>query len=88
LHVTLDDELVTAVVPSRVDVLALDQALASLFQFDPRKAQVVELRYFGGLSVAETAEVLGISQETAKRDWKMARTWLFSELAAESKTTS
>ncbi len=88
LHVTLDDELVTAVVPSRVDVLALDQALASLFQFDPRKAQVVELRYFGGLSVAETADVLGISQETAKRDWKMARTWLFSELAAESKTTS
>jgi RNA polymerase sigma-70 factor, ECF subfamily len=67
----------------RVDVLALDEALASLFEFDSRKARVVELRYFGGLSVEETAVVLGISPETAKRDWKMAKTWLFGELTAE-----
>ena len=46
-------------------------------------AQVVELRYFGGLSVEETAELLGISPETAKRDWKMAKAWLFAELTAE-----
>jgi RNA polymerase sigma factor (TIGR02999 family) len=64
-----------------VDVIALDEALASLFEFDPRKGRVVELRYFGGLSVAETAEVLGISPETAKRDWKMAKAWLFGELS-------
>ena len=49
-------------------------------EFDPRKARVVELRYFGGLSTEETAEVLGISPETAKRDWKIAKVWLFAEL--------
>jgi len=64
-----------------VDVIALDEALASLCRFDPRKGRVVELRYFGGLSVAETAEVLGISPETAKRDWKVAKAWLFGELS-------
>jgi RNA polymerase sigma-70 factor (ECF subfamily) len=57
--------------------------LASLSEFDPRKARVVELRYFGGLSVEDTAEVLGISPETAKRDWRVAKAWLFSELARE-----
>ena len=77
------DEMVVGAGARRVDILALDEALASLFEFDSRKARVVELRYFGGLSVEETAEVLGISPETAKRDWKMAKTWLFSELTAE-----
>jgi RNA polymerase sigma factor (sigma-70 family) len=67
------DEGVVAAETHQVDVLALHEALTSLFEFDPRKARVVELRYFGGLSVEETAEVLGISPETAKRDWKMAR---------------
>jgi RNA polymerase sigma factor (sigma-70 family) len=62
-------------------VLALDEALASLLRFDPRKARVVELRYFGGLSVGEAAEVLEISPETAKRDWKMAKAWLLRELS-------
>jgi RNA polymerase sigma-70 factor (ECF subfamily) len=51
-----------------------------LTEFDPRKGRVVELRYFGGLTVEETAEVLRISPETAKRDWKMAKAWLFAEL--------
>jgi RNA polymerase sigma factor (TIGR02999 family) len=74
------DEGVVADRARQVDVLALDEALVSLFKFDPRKGRVVELRYFGGLSVAETAEVLGISPETAKRDWKMAKAWLFGEL--------
>ena len=64
----------------QTDVLALDEALAKLSEFDPRKARVVELRYFGGLSTEETAEVLGISPETAKRDWKIAKVWLFAEL--------
>ena len=79
MRVPLDDELLGAQARG-IKVLALDEALESLSRFDPRKGRVVELRYFGGLSVEETAEVLGISPETAKRDWKMAKTWLFSKL--------
>ncbi|HXX23231.1 MAG TPA: sigma-70 family RNA polymerase sigma factor [Terriglobia bacterium] len=72
-----------------VEVLALDEALASLSEVDPRKARVVELRYFGGLSVDETAEVLRISAETVKRDWKMAKAWLLRELSgAQDRTRS
>jgi RNA polymerase sigma factor (TIGR02999 family) len=82
------DEMVVGAGARRVDVLALDEALASLFEFDSRKARVVELRYFGGLSVEETAEVLKLSTETAKRDWKMAKAWLFGELTAEKERTS
>jgi len=63
-----------------IEVLALDDALTSLAKLDSRKTQVVELRYFGGLSVEETAEVLGVSVETVYRDWKMAKTWLHREL--------
>jgi RNA polymerase sigma factor (TIGR02999 family) len=63
-----------------VELLALDDALASLSKLDPRKGRVVELSYFGGLSVEETAEVLRISPETVLRDWKLAKTWLFREL--------
>jgi RNA polymerase sigma factor (TIGR02999 family) len=63
-----------------VELLALDDALSALSKVDPRKGRVVELRFFGGLSVQETAEVLQISPETVFRDWRMARTWLFREL--------
>src|SRR5215469_11420350 len=63
-----------------VETLALDDALASLSKIDPRKGRVVELRYFGGLSVEETAGVMSISPETVMRDWKMAKTWLYREL--------
>ena len=59
----------------------LDEALESLAQFDARKAKVVELRFFGGLSVEETAEVLKISPESVMRDWKLARAWLMRELS-------
>jgi RNA polymerase sigma factor (TIGR02999 family) len=80
VQIPIDDELVGA--PTKdVDVLALDEALVSLSKVDPRKGRVVELRYFGGLSVEETAEVLRISPETAKRDWKIAKAWLLRELA-------
>lgn len=65
-----------------VEVLAMDDALGSLTKLDPRKARVVELRFFGGLNVEETAEVLRVSPETVQRDWKMAKTWLFRELSA------
>jgi RNA polymerase sigma factor (TIGR02999 family) len=66
-----------------IEVLDLDKALSSLSEIDSRKGRVVELRYFGGLSVEETAEVLQVSPETVSRDWKMARTWLFRELAGK-----
>jgi RNA polymerase sigma factor (sigma-70 family) len=55
-----------------------------LSELDPRKAKVVELRHFGGLSIEETAEVLQISPETAKRDWKMAKAWLLRELTGNT----
>lgn len=87
MQISLDEEVLGAK-SRQVDVLALDDALSSLSEFDPRKGRVVELRYFGGLSVEETAEVLGISPVTAKRDWKMAKTWLFSELTGKRDRTS
>jgi RNA polymerase sigma factor (TIGR02999 family) len=64
-----------------VEVLALDDALAALSKVDPRKGRVVELRFFGGLTVDEAAVVLGVSPETVMRDWKMAKTWLLRELS-------
>lgn len=62
------------------ELIALDEALERLGQWDPRQSRIVELRFFAGLSVEETAEVLGISTRTVKRDWSMARAWLYSEL--------
>ena len=62
------------------ELVALDDALKALEAFDPRKAQVIELRFFGGLSVDETAEVLKVSVETVARDWKLAKSWLRREL--------
>ena len=69
--------------PAR-DLVALDDALQSLSQFDERKAKVVELRFFGGMSVEETAEVLNVSSITVMRDWNTARTWLYRELKRDS----
>lgn len=66
------------------DLVALDEALERFSQLDARKSQVVELRYFGGLSIPETAEALGVSPATVKRDWEVARAWLLRELQAES----
>lgn len=63
------------------ELLALDEALAELAQADPRKAQVIELRFFGGLSVQETASVLGVSDDTVMRDWRLARAWLLTEMS-------
>ena len=62
------------------ELIALDDALTALAQFDPREARVVELRFFGGLSEEETAEVLGVSSRTVKRDWALAKAWLAREL--------
>lgn len=69
----------------RSDLLAVNDALTRLAAHDPRKSQVVELRFFGGLSVEETAEALKISPETVMRDWRMAKAWLYRELGGERK---
>ena len=69
------------------DLIALDLALTRLTNLDPRKAQIVELRFFGGLNVNETAEVLKISRDTVIRDWKLARIWLLRELSGEGNDT-
>jgi RNA polymerase sigma factor (TIGR02999 family) len=82
LHVPLDEVLLSA--QSRgVDVLALNEALEALAQIDNRKSRVIELRYFGGLSIEETAEVLEVSLDTVKRDFRMARAWLLAELTGK-----
>jgi RNA polymerase sigma factor (TIGR02999 family) len=78
-RVALDEALVVSRDPP-ADVIALDEALNALAALDPRKSQVVELRYYGGLSVEETAEVLKVSPDTVKRDWKLARLWLLREM--------
>jgi RNA polymerase sigma-70 factor, ECF subfamily len=62
------------------ELMALDEALGELKRLDPRKSEVVELRYFGGLSLEETAEILGISVMTVRRDWRAAKAWLFRRM--------
>ena len=79
-HVALDEAALVGA-DADVDLVALDDAMTALARVDPRKMQVVEMRFFGGLSVEETAEVLGISPVTVKRDWRMAKAWLYRELA-------
>jgi RNA polymerase sigma factor (TIGR02999 family) len=64
------------------DLVALDEALTALAAVDPRKSQVVEMRFFGGLTLEETAETLHVSRDTVKRDWKMAKLWLLRELGS------
>jgi RNA polymerase sigma factor (TIGR02999 family) len=78
-RVTLDESLVAGAEPS-VDLVALDRALERLEAIDPEQARLVELRFFGGLTVEETAEALDISPATVKRHWTVARAWLAREL--------
>jgi RNA polymerase sigma-70 factor (ECF subfamily) len=80
----LDDVEVQAR-PADVDVVALDDALQHLARIDPQQSRVVELRFFGGLSIEDTSEVLGVSPSTVKRDWNTARVWLYREM---DRTTS
>lgn len=79
VQVTLADE-VKAAPQNGTDVVALNEALERLAEMNARQCQIVELRYFGGLTEDETAEVLGISVRTVRRDWNLARAWLFREL--------
>jgi RNA polymerase sigma-70 factor (ECF subfamily) len=76
------DEIPDASSNRGAEWIAVDDALQGLAEFDPRKAQVVELRYFGGLSVEESAEVLMISPQSVMRDWKLAKAWLKRELSS------
>jgi RNA polymerase sigma factor (TIGR02999 family) len=80
-QVSLDDALVVSAERGS-DLVALDDALTALAEIDPRQSHVVELRFFGGLSVEETAEVLKVSPDTVMRDWKVAKLWLLRELSA------
>ena len=79
--ISLDENAVAA--QPAVDIVALDEALARLAAVDPQQSRVVELRFFAGLSVDETAEALGISPATVKRDWATAKLWLYNELRTE-----
>jgi len=80
--VSLDEALLVSGEP-RQDLIALDDALSALAAFDLRKGQVVEMRFFGGLSVEETAEALHVSADTVMRDWRLAKVWLVRELRGE-----
>ena len=80
LRIPIDDIDAPTPAPD-VDLLALDRALESLAAIDARQAQIVELRFFGGLTVEEAAEVIGMSARTVKREWQMARAWLKREMA-------
>lgn len=77
--VTLDEEVAGAA-QRNLDVIALDEALTNLARLDPQQSRIVELRFFAGLSIEATSEVLKISPATVKRDWAMAKAWLFREM--------
>jgi RNA polymerase sigma factor (sigma-70 family) len=82
--VTLDDA--NEMIRGRpVDLVALDDALTGLARLDPQQSRIVELRFFGGLSIEETAEVLGLSAATVKRHWSTARVWLHREMTGEAR---
>jgi len=81
--VELDDSMLP-LQERTLDVLILDEALDRLAKFDPRQARIIELHFFGGLSVAETALVLDVSERTVKRGWTMGRAWLRSELSRQA----
>jgi RNA polymerase sigma factor (TIGR02999 family) len=73
-------EAATVPSPERADMLALDDALQRLEGLDPRKGRIIEMRFFGGMTLEETAEALNVSVATVRRDWSLARAWLFREL--------
>lgn len=79
-NLPLEKAFMIAADETKVDLIALDEALSRLAEFDPQQEKIVELRYFCGLSLEETAETLGISRATAARDWDVAKAWLYREL--------
>jgi RNA polymerase sigma factor (sigma-70 family) len=85
--VSLDQDLIVTKQPAQ-DLVALDEALQVLEAVHPRKSQVVELRFFGGLSIEEAGEALHVSPDTVKRDWRFAKLWLLRELSAREGTVT
>jgi RNA polymerase sigma factor (TIGR02999 family) len=83
-NVTLDEAMAISPCPN-LDVVALDRALGALAALDERKSRVVEMRFFGGMSVDETAEALHVSTDTVKRDWRVAKLWLLRELEGQGR---
>ena len=77
----IEEEILIVSHDKSAELIALDEALEELSKLDPDKAKIVELRYFGGLSIEETAEVMGVSVPTVNRHWKMAKAWLFSQIS-------
>jgi RNA polymerase sigma-70 factor (ECF subfamily) len=84
VRVTLVDDVALSAEPGR-DLVALDDALEALAKVDERKSRVIEMRFFGGLSVNETAEALHVSPETVMRDWKLAKAWLLRQLRVDAR---
>ena len=82
-HVSLDDVAVVGG-DRTADLVALDDAMNALARLDPRKVRIIEMRFFGGLSTEETAEVLKVSPATVRRDWSIAKLWLYRELGGET----
>jgi len=79
----IEEEILVVSHEKSAELIALDDALQTLAAMDEQKAKIVELRYFGGLSIEETAEVMGVSVPTINRQWRMAKAWLYSQIAAE-----
>jgi RNA polymerase sigma factor (TIGR02999 family) len=79
-NLPIEEALMVSSQEKSVDLVALDEALTRLAKFDERQARVVELRYFSGLSIEETADVLGVSNVTVRRDWNMAKAWLHQQI--------
>ena len=79
------DEAVSFPQDVEIDVLAVDEALLDLVRLDPQQGRLVELRFFGGLTLDETAEVMGISRSTVQREWNMAKAWLYNQLSKRKK---
>jgi RNA polymerase sigma factor (TIGR02999 family) len=87
VRVTLVDDIALSAEPGR-DLVALDEALRTLAKIDDRKSRVIEMRFFGGLTVEETAESLHVSPETVMRDWKLAKAWLLRQLRQDGADTT
>jgi RNA polymerase sigma factor (TIGR02999 family) len=83
VRVTLVDDVAVSTEPGR-DLVALDEAIDALARVDERKSRVIEMRFFGGLSVKETAEALQVSPETVIRDWRLAKAWLLRQLRGDT----
>lgn len=85
MTLTLDENIASSPKTRELDLLVLDHALNTLSELDARQSRIVELRFFGGLSIESTAKVLGVSPATIKREWSTARAWLFERMHQEAR---